>query len=1254
MQFTMLNSPLRFFSNLLIARRWVGGLALTMFLAAMIGAYWLRAGHAAAGTISGTVFQDYNSNGARDTTNTINNNGSGTVSLAIDRGIAGVTVTAYNSSGAVAGSAVTDAEGNYSLNATGDAPYRIEFTELPAGFHPGPFGVDSKTTVQFVTENSASNVSLGLVIPAEFSQNNPTMVTGCYVGGEQTTDSPVLISFPYSAGTTRETGGAPFADFDQPPPSSLAQSKQIGTTWGLAYARSTRLLYAAAFMKRHAGYGPAGTGAIYQVNIADGSIATYADLNTIFGANTAGVDAHDPNDYDRDNGDIAWDAVGKTSLGGMAVSDDDKKLYVMNLADRQLYELPLDNTPSVATVRRQPVPLNPPGCSAASDVRPFAVAFNDGKIYVGMVCSAESTISQTQPDGDPAQMQAYVYSVDPATLAFSATPVFQTALNYPRRCADSAQLGPGNCFSAAWRVWTPVYRNIGNGDGVGIANLARGIFPQAWLTDLAFENGNLILGFRDRAGDQFGNATLDNPAEAVVRYYGVSAGDTLKACGSAATGWTLESNGRCGGAGVAPQNSGEGPGGGEFYFRDEALPFTDEIFMGGMAQIPGYPDLVANTFDPIPIFDFDNLFDGGPRWLINANGGLRKTYRIYNGGLTDLTGPFGKANGLSDVAVLSDAAPIEIGNRVWQDTNGNGVQDPGEPGIANLRVRLLTNGIQVGETVTNDRGEFYFNASNVGTGVLPVMNYEIVVDRNQTTLNGFTLTTANQDNSPNGDIRDSDAIVRGNDAVIQLTTGGVGESNHTFDMGFVQPGGPITIACPPNVTATVTVAGANSAVVTYPTPTTTGQVANVTCTPASGSTFPLGTTTVTCVASNPAGFVNCSFTVTVNEQQPMITCPINMTVTATTSTGGVVTYPTPTATNGATVTCAPPSGSTFPIGTTTVTCTATNSAGSASCQFTVTLTPQVEPPMITCPINMTVTATTSTGGVVTYPTPTATNGATVTCAPPSGSTFPIGTTTVTCTATNSAGSASCQFTVTLTPQVEPPMITCPINMTVTATTSTGGVVTYPTPTATNGATVTCAPPSGSTFPIGVTTVTCTATNSAGSASCSFTVTMAAMMAKSNKCDTICFRSPQYYLLNLNSLPGGTVLIAGTNNNQPVSTTNRTAIALALRGNATGFGLTPLQRFNQEFVAAQLSINSAGGSGSPVVYNVFWSMLSCYNINFASVTLSNGVILSPASMLNDLFEQAQLAIRQNRTADMDKIALVFDLLNGNDPLGRCGR
>ncbi|MBC7885400.1 MAG: hypothetical protein H7X99_07985, partial [Saprospiraceae bacterium] len=108
-------------------------------------------------------------------------------------------------------------------------------------------------------------------------------------------------------------------------------------------------------------------------------------------------------------------------------------------------------------------------------------------------------------------------------------------MNYPRGCADSAQLGIGNCFSAAWRPWSKVFRTIGTDQ--------RGIFPQPWLTDIAFDRGNLILGLRDRSGDQFGNFTLDDPNSS-TRIYGVSAGDTLRSSGNLANGWTLESNSR--------------------------------------------------------------------------------------------------------------------------------------------------------------------------------------------------------------------------------------------------------------------------------------------------------------------------------------------------------------------------------------------------------------------------------------------------------------------------------------------------------------------------------------------------------------------------------------------------------------------------------------------------------------------------------------------------------------------------------------
>ncbi len=80
---------------------------------------------------------------------------------------------------------------------------------------------------------------------------------------------------------------------------------------------------------------------------------------------------------------------------------------------------------------------------------------------------------------------------------------------------------------------------------------------------------------------------------------------------------------------------------------------------------------------------------------------------------------------------------------------------------------------------------------------------------------------------------------------------------------------------------------------------------------------------------------------------------------------------------------------------------------------------------------------------------------------------------------------------------QPPTITCPAN--VTAVTNQNAcpspacqTVNYPAPVASDNCTlagVVCNPPSGSCFPVGVTTVTCTATDATGNtATCSFTVT----------------------------------------------------------------------------------------------------------------------------------------------------------------------
>lgn len=142
--------------------------------------------------------------------------------------------------------------------------------------------------------------------------------------------------------------------------------------------------------------------------------------------------------------------------------------------------------------------------------------------------------------------------------------------------------------------------------------------------------------------------------------------------------------------------------------------------------------------------------------------------------------------------------------------------------------------------------------------------------------------------------------------------------------------------------------------------------------------------------------------------------PTDVTVEATGPDGAVDTYTQPTATDDVDgtvpVECSPASGSTFPLGDTTVICTATDTAGkTASAQFTVQVVDTTTPTLIVPTGSIVTDATGPGGGIATY-TATATDlvdgPVTPSCAPASGSTFPIGDTTVTCTATDSHGNTS--------------------------------------------------------------------------------------------------------------------------------------------------------------------------------------------------------------------------------------------------------
>jgi hypothetical protein len=183
-----------------------------------------------------------------------------------------------------------------------------------------------------------------------------------------------------------------------------------------------------------------------------------------------------------------------------------------------------------------------------------------------------------------------------------------------------------------------------------------------------------------------------------------------------------------------------------------------------------------------------------------------------------------------------------------------------------------------------------------------------------------------------------------------------------------------------------------------------------------------GVFTVNLAVSDGIATTTCSVAVTIHDTQPpVIVCPANLVQpTDPGQCNAVVTF-VATAVDicdaNPSLVCAPPSGSTFPKGATTVNCTATDGTGnSAGCSFSVTVVDQ-EPPNITCTTNQIVEFVNITGAPVNYPPPAVTDncpGVAYACVPPAGSVFPIGTTTVHCTATDTSGNtAACTFKVTV-------------------------------------------------------------------------------------------------------------------------------------------------------------------------------------------------------------------------------------------------
>ena len=293
-------------------------------------------------------------------------------------------------------------------------------------------------------------------------------------------------------------------------------------------------------------------------------------------------------------------------------------------------------------------------------------------------------------------------------------------------------------------------------------------------------------------------------------------------------------------------------------------------------------------------------------------------------------------------------------------------------------------------------------------------------------------------------------------------------------------------------------AGQCGAAVTWAEPSSTDNcgVVSFSADQTNGASFPVGTTTVTYTAKDAEGNETTdSFDITVTDVDNPVFSGTPADITVNNDAGvcsAAVSWTAPTATDncGATVTSTHNPGASFNVGMTTVTYTATDAANnSVTTSFTVTVVDNENPAIAGMPADISQTNdATLCGANVTWTAPTTTDncGATLTSTHNPGDLFAVGTTTVTYTSTDDANNtATASFNVVVT-DTEAPVIPAISTMTVSTDPGTcGAVVTFVDPAVTDNcaiSTISSDIPSGSTFSLGTTTVTYTATDIHGNSS----------------------------------------------------------------------------------------------------------------------------------------------------------------------------
>jgi len=786
----------------------------------------LLVGVGARAQLTGLVFKDYNGNGIRDSNATY-----------VEPLWAGITVNAYNASGALIASQTTLGTGttsNYAFPATGAnsipaaAQVRIEFVGLSTGDYNSVVGTQNASDVQFVTAGAAATANYAINAPDDYwkSSIDPLGLVvnnrwGAVAGDNRGHYSVLQIKNSTASGVPANSSAVTIDTSKR-----AAMHIQTGALFGLASQRHQKRFFASAIMRRAVDLGPKGAGGVYIFDLSSGNYAltggftlqgvtpsnsaTPLDFGTVtrvttptsndnFFSGTQGTPMHDLD---------AFVKAGKASFGDIEGDPNTDTVYMINLLQRNLIVFnaaaasasiigataaTLGTWTKVYTIAT--LPGMPAAAGSNDTLRPFAVKIYKGIGYLGVVSDASSTKLIANLKGwilkfDPKNISAGVSIV--ATIDFS---------NYENYYATAGL--------DRWHPWIRTYADANNNTGHNLEIPAS--YAQPEISSIEFnEDESMNILIRDRWGDQGGNFEYIPTSGSTTTTQTRGQGDMLHAC-KVGTSWILEGTpASCPqpAANLEPSplysalgNNNFGNGSsyqqtGKEWYSDVSGDGNPENNSGGGTKLMGTNNIIATVLDPIPSSATTGSIyfsTAGIQWNNVKTGAKTQVARTEGDATLD------KGQVMGDIEMMVDPAPIQIGNRIWLDANGNGIQDANEttPGVPTATtVTLRSPGVdgiygtaddQTWTTATSATGTYYFDSTNVTgdnrkpaswsstAGILPGYPYQIEV----TTPTGFSVTPAN---SGSNDHIDNDAVVSSTKAIVAVNTL---TTNHTLDFGFM-------------------------------------------------------------------------------------------------------------------------------------------------------------------------------------------------------------------------------------------------------------------------------------------------------------------------------------------------------------------------------------------------------------------------------------------------------------------------------------